>query len=47
VQLADRTYVLRSGEIEREGTRQNLLSETDFVSAYFGADEGSSATAPL
>lgn len=47
VQLADRTYVLRSGEIEREGTRQDLLSETDFVSAYFGAEEASSATAPL
>jgi branched-chain amino acid transport system ATP-binding protein len=48
VRLADRTYVLRTGEIEREGRRDELLSETDFVSAYFGDPEGDeSAAAPL
>ncbi len=47
VELADRTYVLRSGEIEREGTRDNLLSETDFVSAYFGSEGAGDAAAPL
>ena len=47
VELADRTYVLRTGEIEREGTRDELLTETDFASAYFGAEEESDAAAPL
>jgi len=47
VELADRTYVLRTGEIEREGTRDGLMRETDFVSAYFGGEEASDAAAPL
>lgn len=37
VQLADRTYVLRNGEVEIAGTRDELLKQADFVSAYFGA----------
>jgi len=36
VDLADRTYLLRNGQVEVSGTRQELLSRTDFVSAYFG-----------
>jgi branched-chain amino acid transport system ATP-binding protein len=47
VQLADRTYVLRTGEIERTGVRDELLKETDFVSAYFGEEGGQAAPASL
>jgi branched-chain amino acid transport system ATP-binding protein len=47
VQLADRTYVLRTGEIERTGVRDELLKETDFVSAYFGEEGGQDAPASL
>jgi branched-chain amino acid transport system ATP-binding protein len=36
VNLADRAYLLRNGQVEVSGTRQELLSRTDFVSAYFG-----------
>jgi branched-chain amino acid transport system ATP-binding protein len=38
VELADRTYVLRNGEVETTGSRDELMSRTDFVSAYFGED---------
>jgi branched-chain amino acid transport system ATP-binding protein len=47
VRLADRTYVLRTGEIEREAAGDQLLNETDFVSAYFGGEESRSAPARL
>jgi branched-chain amino acid transport system ATP-binding protein len=47
VKLADRTYVLRTGEVEREGTGQQLLNETDFVSAYFGEEGSKGASASL
>ncbi len=36
VELADRTYVFRNGEIELNGTRAELLGSTDFAAAYLG-----------
>jgi branched-chain amino acid transport system ATP-binding protein len=36
VELADRTYVLRNGELDMSGTRDELITRTDFVAAYFG-----------
>lgn len=36
VELADYTYVLRSGFLETQGTRAELLASTDFMAAYFG-----------
>lgn len=36
VELADRTYLLRNGQVELTGSRDDLLNRTDFVSAYFG-----------
>ena len=36
VDLADYTYVLRSGAPEMQGTRAELLNSADFVTAYFG-----------
>ena len=36
VEFADRTYVLRSGSIELEGTREELLASADLESAYLG-----------
>lgn len=47
VALADRTYVLNTGEIEREGTREEVMGQTDFMTAYFGAEGGDSAPAHL
>jgi branched-chain amino acid transport system permease protein len=38
VELADRTYVLRTGRIATSGTRQQLLETTDFAAAYLGVD---------
>jgi branched-chain amino acid transport system ATP-binding protein len=38
VELADRTYVLRNGELELSGLREELLNRADFVAAYFGED---------
>jgi branched-chain amino acid transport system permease protein len=37
VELADRTYVLRTGRIVTSGTREKLLETTDFAAAYLGA----------
>jgi branched-chain amino acid transport system ATP-binding protein len=37
LELADRTYVLRTGAIELEGTRDELLRRADFEAAYLGA----------
>jgi branched-chain amino acid transport system ATP-binding protein len=37
LELADRTYVLRTGAIELEGTRDELLRHADFEAAYLGA----------
>ncbi|HEY1276195.1 MAG TPA: ABC transporter ATP-binding protein [Thermoleophilaceae bacterium] len=36
VELADRTYVLRNGEVELTGTREELLERADFAAAYLG-----------
>ena len=36
VELADRTYVLRTGTVDCTGTREELLAEADFEAAYFG-----------
>ncbi len=36
VELADRTYVLRNGEVELSGTREELLARADFAAAYLG-----------
>ena len=36
VELADRTYVLRTGTVEFHGTRDELLAEADFEAAYLG-----------
>jgi ABC-type branched-subunit amino acid transport system ATPase component/ABC-type branched-subunit amino acid transport system permease subunit len=36
VELADRTYVLRTGRIVTSGTREKLLETTDFAEAYLG-----------
>jgi branched-chain amino acid transport system ATP-binding protein len=36
VELADRTYVLRNGEVELSGTREQLLARADFAAAYLG-----------
>jgi branched-chain amino acid transport system ATP-binding protein len=48
VALADRSYVLGSGQIQRHGSRRELLEETDFVTAYFGgSQEGDGAPTPL
>jgi branched-chain amino acid transport system ATP-binding protein len=40
VELADRSYVLRTGTIELEGTRDELLEHADFETAYLGSSEG-------
>jgi len=36
VELCDRAYVLRTGTITVEGSREKLLAETDFAAAYLG-----------
>jgi branched-chain amino acid transport system ATP-binding protein len=36
VELADRAYVLRTGRIELEGARDELLERADFEAAYLG-----------
>jgi branched-chain amino acid transport system ATP-binding protein len=36
VELADRAYVLRTGTIELEGARDELLERADFEAAYLG-----------
>jgi ABC-type branched-subunit amino acid transport system ATPase component len=36
VELADRTYVLRNGEVELSGSREELLARADFAAAYLG-----------
>jgi branched-chain amino acid transport system permease protein len=36
VEIADRTYVLRTGRIVTSGTREKLLETTDFAAAYLG-----------
>ncbi|MCP9486010.1 MAG: ATP-binding cassette domain-containing protein [Gaiellaceae bacterium MAG52_C11] len=36
VELADRTYVLRTGRIVTSGTREELLASTDVAEAYLG-----------
>ena len=36
VELADRTYVLRNGEVELTGDRDELLARADFAAAYLG-----------
>jgi branched-chain amino acid transport system permease protein len=36
VELADRTYILRSGRIVGSGTREELLATTDFAATYLG-----------
>jgi branched-chain amino acid transport system ATP-binding protein len=36
VELADRTYVLRTGRIVTSGSREKLLETTDFAEAYLG-----------
>jgi branched-chain amino acid transport system ATP-binding protein len=36
VELADRTYVLRNGEVELTGDREELLARADFAAAYLG-----------
>jgi branched-chain amino acid transport system ATP-binding protein len=36
VEFADRTYVLRNGSIELEGTREELLASSELESAYLG-----------
>jgi branched-chain amino acid transport system permease protein len=38
VELADRTYVLRTGRVVASGTRSELLATTDFAQAYLGVD---------
>jgi branched-chain amino acid transport system ATP-binding protein len=37
VELADRSYVLRTGAITFSGSRERLLAEEDFAAAYLGA----------
>ncbi len=37
VQLADRSYVLRTGEVALQGTRETLSSRTDVAEVYLGA----------
>jgi branched-chain amino acid transport system ATP-binding protein len=37
VELADRSYVLRTGSISFSGSRERLLAEEDFAAAYLGA----------
>jgi branched-chain amino acid transport system ATP-binding protein len=37
VALADRTYVLRSGKVALEGTRDELLRTADFATEYLGS----------
>jgi branched-chain amino acid transport system ATP-binding protein len=39
VELADRTYVLRTGTVDFHGTREELLAEADFEAAYLGTKE--------
>ena len=36
VELADRTYVLRTGRMVMSGTREELLAKTDFADEYLG-----------
>jgi branched-chain amino acid transport system permease protein len=36
VDLADRTYVLRTGRVVMSGTREELLAKTDFAAEYLG-----------
>ena len=43
VALADRTYVLRTGRVALEGTREELLRTADFAAEYLGS---SSLTTP-
>lgn len=43
VAFADRTYVLRSGEIALSGRREDLLGRTDLVEAYLGDGRASGA----
>jgi branched-chain amino acid transport system ATP-binding protein len=38
VELADRTYVLRTGAIDFHGTREELLATADFEAAYLGVE---------
>ncbi len=38
LELADRTYVLRTGEVVLSGTTADLLGHPDFDQAYFGVD---------
>jgi branched-chain amino acid transport system ATP-binding protein len=37
VKMADRTYVLRTGKIALEGTRDQIMTRADLKLAYFGA----------
>ncbi len=39
LEIADRAYVLRSGEIIDQGTGAELRERTDLVSAYFGSEQ--------
>ena len=36
VELADRTYVFRNGVVDLSGTRDELMTSTDFAAAYLG-----------
>lgn len=36
VEMCDRAYVLRTGTMTTEGSREKLLAETDFAAAYLG-----------
>jgi branched-chain amino acid transport system ATP-binding protein len=37
VALADRTYVLRTGRVALEGTREELRRTADFATEYLGS----------
>lgn len=39
VELADRSYVLRTGQVALSGSRDDLLARADFESTYLGLEE--------
>ncbi len=38
VKMADRTYILRTGKIVLEGTREQIMATADLKAAYFGVE---------
>jgi branched-chain amino acid transport system ATP-binding protein len=38
IELADRTYVLRTGQIRMRGTREELVSRAELADLYLGVE---------